>query len=330
MERTKKWGFSTFLCTILPSILIMISCGETKNSGLDSTYDRLNQARDFWEDNAYYCHGEFPAKRNDDGSCDDGDMTLFNALLCASGEQRGCDAARDAQSADGRWWRSPRRARGEGRRPNNSFSRDMSMGVLLYLAVTKDRDAASQWLRWIDKNRPCVLEKPFGLGCQIRGPERFCRNEDNQVCTLTPGSWAIMKEVWEYLELPLHSKMKSRATQIAGNVLVQETELTDPGYELHLKAVSVYLKQKMNIRHTQRRAMNKVLIEKQPHNPFMQYLNDGPSEALLKRTLDRCPTYGRYSNRLRQWSWERDTNEQAWKNSMLWDCIFLTNILVAL
>src|SRR5712664_1853578 len=53
----------------------------------------------------------FPSKysASDPDHCDDGDMTLFNGMLCSSDDARGCDAVRGAQGSDGRWWRSPRR-----------------------------------------------------------------------------------------------------------------------------------------------------------------------------------------------------------------------------
>ena len=40
-------------------------------------------------------------------NCDDGDMTMFNGLLCASGEKSGCAAVQSAQDPSGRFYRSP-------------------------------------------------------------------------------------------------------------------------------------------------------------------------------------------------------------------------------
>jgi hypothetical protein len=41
--------------------------------------------------------------------CNDGDMALFNGLLCAVGESKGCDGVQNAQdrAPGGQWWRSP-------------------------------------------------------------------------------------------------------------------------------------------------------------------------------------------------------------------------------
>lgn len=73
-------------------------------------------------------------------------LTFFNGFLCLSGEELGCRAVKDAQDAEGRWWRSPRRT-ADNLGQKNSFSRDQTMGVLL---ATKDTTAASSWLGWID------------------------------------------------------------------------------------------------------------------------------------------------------------------------------------
>ena len=201
-------------------------------------------------------------------SCDDGDSTLFNGLLCASGEMLACKAVKDSQDSDGRWWRSPRYARREASYAKNSFSRDMSMGVLLYLVTTRDKEAAKKWIRWIENERPCVIEQNFDSNCTIKGLERFCRDEVNQVCTLTPGSWAIMKEVWQYLGIDLHPKMKGILSDWADKLLATEVKLTDPGYELHLKGVTVFLKEKMNVRKTQRTELINIILENSP-KPFL-------------------------------------------------------------
>ena len=68
-------------------------------------------------------------------------MVLFGGLLCAANDMRGCALVRDSQDSDGRWWRSPRRNPGNDG-DDKSFSRDMSLGVLLYLVRSHDGDAA--------------------------------------------------------------------------------------------------------------------------------------------------------------------------------------------
>src|SRR4051812_26493414 len=81
----------------------------------------FNSAKEFWLAKKFTCKsdaGDFPSKGADGpDACDDGDMTLFNGLLCLAGVEEvdrdgkkqfiGCDAVRKSQGSDGRWWRSP-------------------------------------------------------------------------------------------------------------------------------------------------------------------------------------------------------------------------------
>ncbi len=116
--------------------------------------------------------------------CEDGDMTMFNGLLCASGDAEGCDAVKRAQGPDGRWWRSPRHIGDNS--DQISFSEDQSFGVFLYLAETKDRDAFYRWLDWISKHRPCWIKDPFSDKCAVPGWPRFCDDNDKGVCGFRP------------------------------------------------------------------------------------------------------------------------------------------------
>ena len=118
--------------------------------------------------------------------------------------------------------------------------------MLLYLATTLDRDAARRWLDSIDRNRPCTLEKPWG-GCLVRGPHRVCRDDVNATCTLTPGLWALMGRVWDRLGLPRHDEMRRWSATNPG-LAALEASFTEPGYELHLKGVAIYLKEKLEVR----------------------------------------------------------------------------------
>lgn len=129
----------------------------------------------------------FPAKGNYTSNvglfptdeCDDGDQTLFNGLLCAAGVQEGCVAVRQAQSADGRWHRSPGRRMlwdtycfaTPGLTPEQfrsrcakGFSPDMGLGVMLYVMETRDFSAYQRWLNWIDSTideaQLCKLSDP--------------------------------------------------------------------------------------------------------------------------------------------------------------------------
>jgi hypothetical protein len=258
--------------------------------------------------------------------CDDGDMTLFAGLLCASGDRLGCETVRQAQDGNGRWWRSPNR-KGNALNHSISFSRDMSMGVLLYLVETRDTEAANKWLRWIYKKRPCLLENPLNGKCITYGAARFCTDEENQTCTLTSGNWALLGHVWDALGLEKTEEMKMLG-QVDPKLQESIVAATPVGYQLHLHAVEVLLKAKLNVQRSQREAIADLIYSRQPENPFFGWLAGASTDELKNRLLTLCPSQNSSSlGSRRQWAWERDTSSAAWQDSMGWDCIFLDNLL---
>lgn len=69
----------------------------------------------------------------------------------------------------------------------------------------------------------------------------------------------------------------------------------------------------------------------EPKNPFFQYVahrrdNKG---KMLSDFLEECPAEKTDPNGKRsQWSWERETKEKAWLNTMYWDCLFIASMYV--
>lgn len=172
---------------------------------------------DGWRSKAFTCPstsggGDFPSKdeeKNGQGTkdypCDDGDATLFNGLLCASGEEAGCRAVANAQARArgakaGQWYRSPnRRAMGLGACTNgearvgterycreciNSFSPDQMLGLSLYLVVKHDTDAAQHWLDWIERNAKSttLTHKPSGKKSTLPWPRLCDLDEPSNAC----------------------------------------------------------------------------------------------------------------------------------------------------
>jgi hypothetical protein len=163
---------------ILTTSLSFVAIADELTPGKVSA---LKERMEFWRANAPRCAGPsgfpFPSGEQMAGgvACEDGDMVLFNGLLCASGEAEGCEMVRRSQITavgddQGRWFRSPRRlelgndhdrdgkiddevggedADGDGRiaeQELDSFSFDMSIGVMLTLARARsgrDVDAAT-------------------------------------------------------------------------------------------------------------------------------------------------------------------------------------------
>ena len=135
--------------------------------------------------------------------CNDGDSVMFNGLLCLAGVEAdqtddkadtkaakplrevGCNVVKYSQTTTkdspdyGRWWRSPRRVylakqnqQSEGG-SELTFSNDHALGVMAYIAATKDVDAFRAWTQWIrDKAGPCQ-----STSCFLVGLPRYCPDD---------------------------------------------------------------------------------------------------------------------------------------------------------
>ncbi len=128
-------------------------------------------------------------------------MTLFNGLLCAAGDERGCQAVRDAQDpTTGEWHRSPRlRVLGRNDRGKESFSPDMALGVQLYLVKAKDVERGMKWLLWLHNNVACSIK--LQEKCLLYALPRFCTNDDpDKGCTMRPGDAATLAATVSYLQ----------------------------------------------------------------------------------------------------------------------------------
>lgn len=194
---------------------------------------------DVWNASAYRCVAPdgllFPSKMEGNSKnlkytlCDDGDMTLFNGILCYSGVGIGCESVKRSQTSNGRFWRSPLRAQNNnlhfedgdpytsdyGR--DKSFSPDMETGVLLWAMKTKNdpgtRAALDSWFAWMSNNRPCMATRPIfdypcptrdyplrmcrtGGGCILRNLPRYCEHEN---CTMRPLDRDMDNAVFNYV-----------------------------------------------------------------------------------------------------------------------------------
>lgn len=293
--------------------------------GLAATFrvDTL-MAADYWEDNAYWCQApngiQFPAK-SDNGQCADGDSTLFNGLLCASGDQRGCDAVKNSQTADGEFWRSPRRAQTNNLGKGNSdsgdlpFSDDQNLGVLLYVITTDDTVAFQKWLDWLEENRPCAIANIFTGDCTgnsalyLKGLPRYCRHSN---CVLQPIYRDMIKEVAYHYNLSAHSGI-DHYYAIASNLTLGFSDLIlkyglgylnlpasgkisigalidEQGFPLHLDAVRAHILRKLGNTDQALNGAISSLLTKEPNNPFFQYVSQGPTQAVADQVIEYCPS----------------------------------------
>ena len=291
------------------------------------------QLADWWRAHAPVCLApdgfKFPAKQVD-GQCDDGDATLFAGLLCASGETIGCDAVKRSQDPTGRWFRSPRRSQSDNLGEPNSFSPDMALGVQLYVGARSDKDNFGKWLNWLDAHRTCWIGG--GDNCVRSVMLRFCTDDTQNGCTLRPGDGAMLDATTQKLDVyPPSQDVRYLLHQMGINrfdILFADSQFNKPGFSQHLVAVEIYLLRLLGYSDPRLIGAAFALAQKQPNNPFFLYLSEGRTAKVLDLTLNLCPspTTG-LPAKMAQWAWEREDGDQAWKESMLWDCIFMARLL---
>ncbi|MBB4216055.1 hypothetical protein FHT79_003242 [Rhizobium sp. BK212] len=302
----------------------------------------LDESMDFWRSQAFYCDDgnghRFPSKQREPtvdnpSPCDDGDMTLFNGLLCAAGEEIGCQAVALSQGKDGRWWRSPRRIGFEAPKHDVSFSPDQALGVMHYTVQKHDATAFHNWLTWIDTNRPCILK--IGTNCIVQGWPRLCPDDQtDKRCTFRPGTCAEFELVG--------GLYKDESAKICRNVLkaygmdvddfIYPVQLLATGaavvneenFPLHLAAVELFLLGRTGYN---AREGGTILAARDSGNPFFLFLAGEAPDKVRDLLLNECPTPEKPSEHRFQWSWERPSADEPWKNSMYWDCIFMGKLL---
>ena len=179
---------------ILKSIVADGSALQPAQPAAPSLPNSLNERIKLWRKQVKYCDadgnivseapGAFPTKESDDPGkraanlCNDGDMLLFNGLLCASGEEIGCSAVRDSfDEKTHQWWRSPaKRKAGKDNPEEPNLNSDQVLGLLLYVLEKHDGDRLREWLEWVR-----------GMG----SPKRFC-SLDTSKCYFRPEDCSLI------------------------------------------------------------------------------------------------------------------------------------------
>ena len=327
-----------FMQRLLLLTIIALAMGVSDTAHAES---ELSRRVAIWEAAAFKCgvgDQSFPSKPRDTSEqpCDDGDMTLFNGLLCAAGDERGCRAVAASQDpVTGLWHRSPRiRQLGKNDQGNADFSPDMALGVQLYLVRTRDVERAAKWLKWIDDNTPCSIKNPFTGGCWVRLLPKFCSHPD---CVIRPQDYAALSATVSYLQQKAGLKdlpdgpLRGNLGTFSSYAEVAEyaaAHVNDQGFPQHLVATTILLLRGITGDSWYLRDASREMVKKNPGNAFFSYLAEGPTDRVRQEILDRCTADPSSLRRpLRQWQWERANEDKAWEQSCLWDCIFITKLV---
>ena len=321
------------------------------------------------------------ASKNADGvgsntpPCNDGDSIMFNGLLClagvgakpgedtlGSGEEKparevGCDVVKHSQtlkegSADyGRWWRSPHRKylASANQQPEGgsetTFSNDHALGVMAYIAQTRDVGAFQAWTDWIrNKGGICT-----SLTC-IPGLPRYCPDDR---CGFKVVDCPLLDQLAKYLSLdnPLCAsdsvkKAQARAWTLVDGLLVPfnfflpqlsdifdkygagkpgahsiaritiiNSIINDQGYSLHDVAVTVYLLRKFGLANqAESQIAADIVFARASDNAFFDLVANGPTTGVQGKIVGTCPSKSvDVPHPAFQWIWERENISETAK-----------------
>lgn len=235
-----------------------------------------------------------------------------------------CNDVLNSQGSDGRWWRGPGRV---GIEDIDSFSRDMSLGLASWsIALGESAKAPLEnWLDWIETNEN-------GL--------RMCKIASDNRCNIRGNTKNIFKKIISNLNLDTGDRAKYKVIKkfksgFAWTLWYPETIVTPVGYQLHFKAIELWLMKTLGIISDDRfKTIAKVIFEKDPFNPFYEYLYLGISPELVDKVLMMCPSTRSVIKTVPHsyggdWIWQRNSKDRAWEIANGHDCVSLLNLMVA-
>ncbi|MFM0008108.1 hypothetical protein PQR57_45255 [Paraburkholderia dipogonis] len=255
-------------------------------------------------------------------ACETGDMALFGGLLCASGEEAGCRLVERSQSADGRFWRSPRLR--EQPNQDNEFSGDMMLGVVHWGLASRNSIAIGRWRTYMAGH---IVSIPPATTPNIPFA-RVCEHDSAGTCNVGADNWLLVNLMSKLLGLPpVNVQEFDSAYSSSPAVLPLYAMVNEAGFRLHLVAVQVWAYQRSGYNGPEIALAARILAARQPGNPFFVYLALGRDQAVQKLVEAKCPSLSTTPVSRSEWAWERDVDDNSSANSMGWDCIFMANLL---
>ena len=230
----------------------------------------------------------------------DGDSMLWAGLMQAVGDTRSTLGIKMCQTSDGRLWRAPSRVNNQ---PQNSFSRDMALGFLLYVQASGDYAMADKWTTYI--------KSTGGLFPAVES------TDTRHIAT--PALWWAMS--YAGIKVPLGYRL-TRCLLKPYNRF--ELKFTPRGYQTHLKAVMSLI---MAIHDGKRDTkFGKELSNREPKNPFYMWLAGRTNEAAAQNAFFKSE-HAKNPGTGTQWGYQRDDDEEAWRDSMGWDFLFIEMLI---
>lgn len=234
----------------------------------------------------------------------DGDVLLWTGLMAEAGmdirpQAKEIDACYD--QLNNQFYRRPDRV---GIDKENIFSRDMLLGLLM--------------IRWnIPLGISMTTLERFIQGCADKGyifPPSMSTDNRHK---MTPNMYWILSIM--SFDVPWYYRITQR---LAVASLRLSVPFTPPGYQLHLIAVQAFI---LKLWNQDISSIARALVNRQPQNPFFRYLAGDYTQAKIL-TASQYPNVDA-KGKGDQWALERADSEEAWKDSMGWDAVFIHKLL---
>ena len=239
----------------------------------------------------------FPAKAGQEPSSQ-GDCVLFNALLTFAGVEEARNYVPECIAEDGRPVRSPDLV--DLPSETDAFSKDMLLGVLLWTLVTRDPVPLDRLIGYINRT-----------GC-------LCEKASDRRCTMTPQMTYLTNQVAKHVGCVSRLKKDWLPGWAFAALEIASALVTPLGYQCHLLSVKALIQTLLG----KSSGVPGILADRDSGNPWFLWLagrHDQAAQTVLSMNVQ--PGQGH------QWSWERDSAEKAWKDSMGWDILFLCKLL---
>lgn len=312
---------------LLITFLMLWACGDSKKGGSEASQTLIDQVNQRTEQirtwtNSYNHNGVAGIEEND------GDAAVFNGILWFSGEDNLIPLSSYLE-VDGRPRRNPLRVATTPE--ENSFSRDQTLGLLAYLAKTKDIEMGNRLTQYINSISNHVVKSCPEDICNFSLPLFYTYNMvATEVGFEKLPLWLSLDEDNSTLieenkdNLTTEEKDEIVASTFSDSVLYIATKLASPGYPLHLAAVQLMLKKNYSWSKMNQRTAN-LLQAREKWNPFYVWLAQGVSEEALQRWLDLAPQNPPTCSRV-DWILQRSEEQMRQNCSYGWDFIFVSNL----
>lgn len=233
----------------------------------------------------------------------DGDACIYSGLASISGYPEPINTIIHSQDENGRMWRSPNRV---GIDPECAYSRDQLFGLLVYSVNSGNPAPLRGFMEYYNKN------------------QKMCEPCHDNRCKLLISTKGILYRVCKRLkiEVPRHWWFFNLIDKL-GQVASAYT--SKAGYRLHLVAISVFINQCIGKRTRLDNLAIGEIYKRQPDNLFFEYLARGPRLGWFNKIRNMLPTD--LNNTKDLWVFGVDTNYNRWKNTMLWDWIFILSLI---